>query len=201
YAASWLKGTVAGLQGGLELAAVDDARVEEELLLQLLLPLLAEDSGGDYEDAALVLGPELANDQGGLNGLAQANLVGEDGAAREGGGKGEEGGVELVGVEVHRGIEHRRADLGDAVGGAATGQLVSIVGSVIRGDGTEPVACAGAGRARVGGLRLGGGRRDELLLGGAVHDHFAAILAPGDDELGDIDADQPAFVESLGMIG
>ena len=74
----------------------DDDGGDEELLGEFLAPLLAERRGRDDEDAPLLLGPELARDDAGLDGLAKAHFVGEDGPSRERRAEGEERGVHLV---------------------------------------------------------------------------------------------------------
>jgi hypothetical protein len=67
------------VKGGLE-----DEGGEGELVLEFLLPLLAEGGREDQQDAAAALGPTLRDDDGGLDGFAEPDLVGEDDALREG---------------------------------------------------------------------------------------------------------------------
>jgi hypothetical protein len=54
----------------------------------------------------------LAENQTGLDGLAETYLVGEDHALQERAAKGEQCGLDLVRVEVHAGVEqgHRQTD-------------------------------------------------------------------------------------------
>ena len=56
-------------------------RRQKELLGQFAAPLLAERGGGDDQNAAAVLGPQLADDQPGFNGFAQPHLIGQNGPA------------------------------------------------------------------------------------------------------------------------
>jgi hypothetical protein len=53
-------------------------RLQAELVLQLLVPLLAQVGRDDDEDAPLALCPALGNHQARLDGLAQTHLVGQD---------------------------------------------------------------------------------------------------------------------------
>ena len=58
--------------------AVEDREVERELRAQLVAPLELERRGADHEHAADAPAPEqLAQDEPGLDGLAQADVVGE----------------------------------------------------------------------------------------------------------------------------
>ena len=59
----------------------EDQPLQAELVLQLLMPLLAQVRRNDDEDLPPPLGPALGKDQAGFDGLAQTNLVGEDHAA------------------------------------------------------------------------------------------------------------------------
>ena len=73
---------------------------EKELVLQLHAPLAAERGGSDNQDAAPVLGPKLADDDSGLDGLAQSHFVGQDHALGEWGLKRKKGRHHLMGVQV-----------------------------------------------------------------------------------------------------
>ena len=59
----------------------EDQPLQAELVLQLLMPLLAQVRRNDDEHLPPPFGPALGKDQAGLDGLAQTNLVGEDHAA------------------------------------------------------------------------------------------------------------------------
>ena len=91
-------------QPGLALLFVafgfQNQRLEAELVLQLLVPLLAQVGWRDDEDAPFALCPALGNHQARLNGLAQAHLVRQDHALRERAAEGKESRLDLVGVEV-----------------------------------------------------------------------------------------------------
>jgi hypothetical protein len=56
-----------------------DAAVQEELLGHFLEPLLAQVCGRDDQNPPLALRPLLGEHQARLDGLAQANLIGEQG--------------------------------------------------------------------------------------------------------------------------
>jgi hypothetical protein len=59
---------------------LQDATWQKELLLQLLVPLFAQIRRRYDEEAPLALGPALREDEARLDGLAEADLVREDGA-------------------------------------------------------------------------------------------------------------------------
>lgn len=61
---------------------LQDLPVQRELVLELLMPLLAQVGGDDDQHATLALGPELRQHEAGLDGLAQPHLIGEDHTAR-----------------------------------------------------------------------------------------------------------------------
>ena len=88
-------------------AGIEDERRDEELLLQLLHPLVSQRGGNDGQDTPAALGPELADDEAGLDGLPEPNLVGQEGAVGQRRAEREEGSVDLVGVQVDRGVQQR----------------------------------------------------------------------------------------------
>jgi hypothetical protein len=57
---------------------------QEKLLRQLLVPLLAEIRRDNDQDATLPLGPLLGEHEAGLDGLAETNLVREQGTLESG---------------------------------------------------------------------------------------------------------------------
>ena len=61
---------------------------------------IAKSGGEDEEDSAAAFGPALGDDEGGFDRFAEANFVGENDAFGEWGADGEEGSVDLVGVEI-----------------------------------------------------------------------------------------------------
>jgi hypothetical protein len=57
-----------------------EAGRDTELVCQFLMPLLAQIGRGDDQNAALALGPLLGDQQACLDGFAETDLIGEDGA-------------------------------------------------------------------------------------------------------------------------
>ena len=60
---------------------LQDVAVQVELVLQFLVPLLAQIGRDNDQDAAAALGPSLRYDEAGFDGLAQAHLIRQDDAA------------------------------------------------------------------------------------------------------------------------
>ena len=89
-------------------------RLQAELVLQFLVPLLAQVGGHDDKDAPLAFGPALGDDQTGFDGLAQPHLVGQDDALGQRAVKRKQRGIDLVRVQVHLRV-HQRG--GQHVGG------------------------------------------------------------------------------------
>ena len=69
------------------------------------MPLFAQIGRHDDEDATLALGPALGDQQASFNGLAQANLVGQDHAFGKWIAGGEQRRVDLVRVQIHLRIQ------------------------------------------------------------------------------------------------
>ena len=65
---------------------------------------------------------QLGDDDGGFDGFAEADFIGEDDAFRERRLDGEQGGIDLVGVEVHLGGGEGCRQALDSAAGAALGQ-------------------------------------------------------------------------------
>lgn len=65
------------LREGVRGARFQDDRRQEELVLELDLPLLPQRGGNDKQDAAAALGPLLREDERGLDRLVKADLVGQ----------------------------------------------------------------------------------------------------------------------------
>jgi len=82
--------------------------------------LLAEIGRRDDQDPPLSLRPLLRQDQPRLDGLSEPHLVGQQRPLREGRPEREEGGVDLVGVQIHLRIHERSRQLLDAIRGKAT---------------------------------------------------------------------------------
>ena len=89
------------------------------------MPLLAKIRRRDDEDAPFALCPFLGNDEACLDGLAEADLVGEQGTLRQGRVERKKRGVDLMRIEIDLRTGDRTGELFRAVGGAALGQLVS----------------------------------------------------------------------------
>ena len=86
---------------------LQNVRLQTELVLQLLVPLLAQVGRGDDEDAPLALCPALGYHQTSLDGFAQAHFVGQDDPFGQRAVKGKQGRFDLVGIQVHLGIDQR----------------------------------------------------------------------------------------------
>ena len=123
------RGRIAAAVGLAERGGVQDGRGQVEFLLKFEAPLLTDGGGADDEQAAAPLGPELAENQAGLDSLAQADLVGQEDALAEGGIQGEQGGVNLVRVEINGGVEQRRGEAVRIGGGPLKRQFV---GEILR---------------------------------------------------------------------
>lgn len=100
----------------------EDQPLQTELVLQFLMPLLAQVGGDDDENPAPPFGPALRNDQARLDGLAEAHLVGKDDAARKWVAAGEEGSIDLMRVEIDLGIDQRRGQRLHGVACRAAGE-------------------------------------------------------------------------------
>ena len=110
--------------------------MEEELVGQLLVPLLAQRRRHNTEYTVRLLGPELANDKAGLDGLAKPHFVGKDGASRQRRAKGKEGGIDLVRIEINSGVAEGVYELLGPVRRKTLRELVSqILGMIMRGHG------------------------------------------------------------------
>ena len=96
------------LDGGVVGLGLQDAAGQEELLGQLLIPLLAQIGRRDDQDAPLALRPFLREDQARLDGLAETDLVGQQRALGERRLEGEQGGIDLMGIQIDLGARRRR---------------------------------------------------------------------------------------------
>jgi hypothetical protein len=109
----------------------ENAARQEELLLQLLVPLLAKMCRGDDQHTALALGPFLGHDQACLDGFSQAHFVRQNGAFGQWGLERKEGGLDLMRVQVDLCIHQCTSELLKAIGSAALGQLVGEIFGVV----------------------------------------------------------------------
>ena len=110
---------------------LEDAARQEELLGQLLMPLLAQVGRRDDQDAPLALRPLLREHEPGFDGLAEADFVGQQRALRERRLEGEERRVDLMRIQVDLRARDRARELLDAVGREASRQLVGEVLGVV----------------------------------------------------------------------
>jgi len=123
-----------GIPGCLSISiglGIEDHSREMELLLQFQRPLLADGGGADNQLLAPTLCPVLAEHQPRLDGLAQPHLVCQQNALRDRRADSEEGGLDLVGVQVNTGVKERPGQTLDAAAATAR-QLVGEVSGVVR---------------------------------------------------------------------
>ena len=113
-------------------ASVEDDRRQVEFFFEFEAPLLAEARRADDEQPSFSFGPILAEHQAGLDGLAQADLIGEQNALRQGTSQGEGSGVDLMRVQVHAGIEQRHRQTICPARCMLAGELVGEVFGVVR---------------------------------------------------------------------
>ena len=104
----------------------------------------------DNQQPPLFLGPELAQNQPGLDRLAQADLVGQQDALGDGRLKGEDGRVDLVRVEVHTGVEQRPRQPLNLPGPPLAGQFVGEVLGVVDGAHSCPSPVCGPNTRKAG---------------------------------------------------
>ena len=210
-----LRGGEQGLEGDdgerragerrLGAAQLLDARQGEEreegveLVEELGQPLEGEVLGDHHQDA---LGEaELAHageDQAGLDGLAEADLVGED-EAREAVGEDAAGGADLVGEDVDAGGEERAEAVGAAQGLEAEGAGAERPGGgragLAGGERVERAAGVGVDGGVVGDGqqgRVAAGDHGDAVAAGEADGHAAAVVVDLDD-----DADAPGALGAV----
>lgn len=110
------------LADGVVALGLKNQALQTKLVLQFLVPLLAQVGGNDDQDAATAFGPTLGDDKTGLDGFAEPNLVGQDDAAREGVLAGKERSLDLMGVEVNLRIDQSRCQRFHGIARRAPGQ-------------------------------------------------------------------------------
>src|SRR5690606_7136615 len=76
-----------------------------ELVVQLLRPLFPQTGRTDDQQSSAALGPVLADDQGGFDGLAQTHLICQQDAFLQGVSKREKGCLDLVRVQIDASVE------------------------------------------------------------------------------------------------
>lgn len=74
-------------------------------LPQLRAPLLLQGAGYDDEETSTALRPVLTEHETCLDRLAETNLIGQEDALTDGRAQGEQRRFDLVGVEIHTGVE------------------------------------------------------------------------------------------------
>jgi hypothetical protein len=114
-------GNMVRLPEARSFAFKDNGR-EGEFFGEFLLPLLAEGSGEDEEDFTAPFGPALRDDDTSFDRFAKPYFVGEEDAFCEGGANREEGGIDLVGVEVNARVGDGAGQGFDGSGGSSKGQ-------------------------------------------------------------------------------
>jgi hypothetical protein len=123
---------LAGLDGVVVGLRFEDAAGQEELVRQLLMPLLPQIRRRDHEDAPLALRPPLRQHEPRLDRLAEPDFVGQQHTARERRPEREQRRVDLVGVQVDLCVHERGRQPVVAVRWAAARQLVRVVLRVVR---------------------------------------------------------------------
>jgi hypothetical protein len=118
-------------------ARLQDEIREIEFFSEFEAPLFAQTGWADHQESALALGPVLTEHQSGLDGLAEADLVGEYHPHRQGASEGEEGRFDLMRIEVHAGVEEGHGQALDAAWLVLTGKFMGDIFGVI-GCGHEP---------------------------------------------------------------
>ena len=91
---------------------------DTEFVRQFLMPLLAQVGRGNDQNAAFALGPFLRDQQARLDGFAEADFVGKNGALGQRVARSEQRGIDLVRVQVDLSIQQRT---GHAVHGIGRG--------------------------------------------------------------------------------
>lgn len=95
-----------------------------EFFRQFDRPLLAQIGRSDHQQAALPFRPLLRQQQSGFNGLPEPDFVGENRPVRKRILESEQGGFDLMRVQIDLGIGQRPGKLFDAVGRTLFGQIV-----------------------------------------------------------------------------
>jgi hypothetical protein len=97
---------------------------QKELVRQLLVPLLAKVRRRNDEDAPFAFRPLLSHHQTGFDRLPKANLIGQQETLRKRRPEGEQGGGDLMGIQVYRCVSPRSRS---ATTGARLGSMRGIV--------------------------------------------------------------------------
>jgi hypothetical protein len=105
-----------GEQSGLRLR-IEDAGRDEELLEQLLFPLLTQARRRHDQDVAATLGPVLRDDDARLDRLTEAHLVREDHTRQERGLQREKRRVDLMRLRLDLSVEQKSGELADVIAG------------------------------------------------------------------------------------
>src|ERR1039458_509552 len=95
------------------------------------MPLLAKAGGYDDDNLPFALSPSLGQENPSLNRLSKTDLVGEDRAFGQRGAEGEQGSLDLMGVQVNLSVGKRSSQLLHAVGRAPFCQFIREILCVI----------------------------------------------------------------------
>jgi hypothetical protein len=111
---------------------------EGKLVLQLLIPLLAQVGRDDDQNSAAAFGPKLREHEASFDGLSQADLVGQDNTTGQGVPAGKQRRFDLMRIQIDLGIDQGVAKRLDGIPGRAPGQLpgeeLALVVGVFRND-------------------------------------------------------------------
>lgn len=132
-----------GLVEGVEVPALNlfiegfrfkDGKWEEELVRELLPPLLSEIGRTDDQQPPATLGPSLSEQNSGLDSLSETDLVCEDGTPGEGGAKSKQSSFNLVRIEINLSVCERRCEAVDRRRARPLRQFVRKITSVVRSE-------------------------------------------------------------------
>src|SRR5690606_21942881 len=96
------------LTQGVVALGFEDQALQVELVLQFLVPLLTQVGRNNDQNTAAAFGPAHRYNKTSLNGLAEADFVGENYPARERVAAGEQCRFDLMGIEIDLRINQRR---------------------------------------------------------------------------------------------
>src|SRR5690606_7714764 len=85
----------------------ENQSLQAELLLQFLVPLLAQVGRDNDKNLAPSLGPALRDDQTGFNGFAEPHFVSEEHTARKRIAAGEERCIDLMRIQIDLRVDQR----------------------------------------------------------------------------------------------
>lgn len=124
-AVEWIE--IARLDIVIECFGFEDARRQEEFLLQLRNPLFAEVRRSDNQQVSAVFRPKLRNDDARLDGLAETYLVSQYCAFGQGRLKSKKGRIDLMRGQIDLRILQRCREFADVVRWQTSGKPMSII--------------------------------------------------------------------------